>query len=873
MPDKPPLQATDATASETYWAVSAEQLLKTLGSSLGGLAAGEAARRRRSIGPNVLRHAQRAGGLRILLRQFESPLVLILVFAALVAAIARDWTDAAIVLAIVFGSATLGFVQEYRAAATLDALRRRLHVRTTVLRNGRPLTIPSESVVPGDIVMLAAGSLIPADGVLLEAHDFFVIQSALTGESFPVEKAPGITDPAAGLAQRTNCVFMGSSVRSGIARALMVETGPDTVYGKLADRLRLRPPETDFERGIRRYGYLLTQVMLLLVLAVFVTNVLLARPPVESLFFAIALAVGMSPELLPAIITVTLSRGSRAMARRGVIVRRLSAIENLGSMDILCTDKTGTLTVGVMALDGVLDPAGEPSAPLLVEACLNAGLQTGLANPLDEAVVAAGKREKIDLRGYRRLDEVPYDFVRKRLSVVVAHESRPTEAIMIAKGALTSVLENCRSVRDGLRTVPLDACRRAAILALFTKWSAQGYRVLGVGIKAPDPNVRVTRDDEENLTFVGFLLFFDPPKPDARDALAGLARLGVRVKIVTGDNRLVAQHLASIIGLRAEAVLTGTELAQLRDEALWHRAEAVDLFVELDPGQKERVILALKRAGHVVGYLGDGINDATALHAADVGISVDQAVDVAKQAADMVLLQHDLDVLRQGIVGGRSTITNTLKYIFITTSANFGNMLSMAFASLFLPFLPLLAKQILLNNFLSDIPAMAIADDNVDSERIAKPGRWDIRAIWRFMLVFGTLSSCFDFLTFGLLLLVFRAPAGVFRTGWFVESLISELAVLLILRSNRPFWRSRPGRLLWIGVVVVMIFAVTLPYSPVGAPFGFVLLSPALVGAMLGIVVLYAMATELAKFFLWGAERPWSRAMGYTSSGLIQRKD
>ncbi len=504
---------------------------------------------------------------------------------------------------------------------------------------------------------------------------------------------------------------------------LVVQTGRATVFGSIADRLRLHPPETEFERGIRQYGYLLMRIMLVMALVVFAANVFLARPPVDSLLFAIALAVGMSPELLPAIVTITLAQGARQMAARGVIVRRLAAIENLGSMDVLCTDKTGTLTEGVLRLDAALGVDGQASDAALQEALLNASLQTGLANPLDQAIVAAGKERQVDIAAYRKLDEVPYDFLRKRLSVLVQGGEGPP--VLITKGALEGVLAVCETVERGSSSAPLDAAARAQIEKLFADYSQSGFRVLAVAQKPMPGKTACTRADETGLTFIGFLRFLDPPKEDIQRTLANLLTLGIRVKVITGDNRLVAAHVAQAVGMGAPLVLTGHELNELRDEALWHMAERADIFAEIDPNQKERIVLALKKRGHVVGYLGDGINDAPALHAADVGISVDQAVDVAKEAADFVLLEHDLDVLRQGVEQGRMTFANTLKYIAITTSANFGNMISMAVASLVLPFLPLLAKQILLNNFLSDIPALRVQPPQrgIEHGRVADPGR------------------------------------------------------------------------------------------------------------------------------------------------------
>lgn len=624
----------------------------------------------------------------MLWRQFESPLILILVFAAGVAAVVQDWTNAIIVLTILLASGMLGFLQEYRASGAVARLRAQVQVRSTVLRDGRAVELPSDRIVPGDVVLLVAGSLVPADGVVLQCRDFFVSQSVLTGESSPVEKRPGCSAADASLPDRFNCVFMGTSVRSGTARVLVVKTGAATLYGEIADELQLRPPETDFERGLRRYGSLLSQIMLALVLVVFAANVFLERPPVDSLLFAMALAIGMSPELLPAIVSIALSQGAREMARHGVIVKRLNAIENLGSMDVLCIDKTGTLTRGVMALDAARDAQGRESAGILRDAFLNALLQTGLPNPLDEAIAERAAVEKFGVSKFSKLDEIPYDFTRKRLSIVVSSPDKKGDALIVTKGAVATVLEVCDRIEWSNKVVTLDAERRAAVEQLFAEWSAQGYRVLGLARKSVPLKAAYGRGDESGLVFSGFLLFLDPPKDNISDVLAAIHHLGVKLKVISGDNRFVAAHLAQTVGMPKPRMLTGSQLNDMSDEALWHLAPRTDLFVEVDPNQKERIILALKKTGHVVGYLGDGINDAPALHAADVGISVDQAVDVAKEAADFVLLEQDLDVLRRGIEQGRATFANTLKYISITTSANFGNMISMAVASLFLPFLP-----------------------------------------------------------------------------------------------------------------------------------------------------------------------------------------
>jgi Mg2+-importing ATPase len=692
------------------------------------------------------------------------------------------------------------------------------------------------------VALLSAGSLIPGDAVLLESSDCYVSEAVLTGESFPTEKRPGVVPAATPMGQRTGCGFLGTNVRSGTARCLVIRTGASTEFGAIAHRLSLRPPETEFDRGIRRFGYLLTSAMLVMVLVVFAAHMLQGRPVVETLLFSIALAVGLSPELLPAILSVNLARGAEMMARAGVLVRHLNAIENLGSMDILCTDKTGTLTEGVVNVDGAYDPAGETSTAVLELAALNAALETGLSNPLDEAILQA---HTPTLTGLKKLAEIPFDFVRKRISVVVEDAAGIR---LVTKGAFHQVLEVCSRLGDG---ATLDEPRRAQLDGIFAGWSNVGLRVLAVASRALPSRSGYRREDERDLTFDGFVTFLDRPKEGVGQTIAELAGLGVSIKIITGDSRAVAEHVASLVGLPGRRVLTGGGLDQLHDEALWREAERTDLFVEVDPNQKERIILSLKKMGHVVGFLGDGVNDAPAMHAADTSLSVEQAVDVAREAADFVLLERDLQVIRRGIAEGRKTFANTLKYILTTTSANLGNMVSMAAASLFLPFLPLLAGQILFNNFLSDIPALGLAGDSVDPEQIGRPRRWDMRFISRFMIEFGLASSLFDFLTFGVLLLLFRAGPAMFQTGWFVESLLTELVIALVVRTRRPFFRSRPGRLLLLSTLVLIVVAVLIPYLPHAGLLGFVPLPLPLLAVLVGITGLYVVATELLKVWFY----------------------
>jgi Mg2+-importing ATPase len=796
------------------------------GLSISGLTGGEAARRLEQCGPNAIADDAAPAALRLLARQFASPLVLILVFGALVSAALRDWLDAGIILVIVAGSAALGFWQEWRASAAVAKLRGRLALTALVLRDGEPRRLPASAVVPGDVVLLSAGNLVPADGRLLQATDFLLSEASLTGESFPVERSAG------------EAVFAGTSVRSGMARLLVDKTGRATSYGAIAARLQASAPETEFARGVRQFGELLVRVMLVVVLAVVLANQLLGRPALESLLFAVALAVGVTPELLPAIVSVMLARGARDMAGRGVIVRRLEAIEDLGSMAVLCTDKTGTLTEGLVELHAALDAAGQPSREVLELAYLNAALETGIDNPLDAAIVAEGRRAGLGTPACAKVDEIPYDFQRRRLTVVVAPPATRGEHLIVTKGAFDAMLAVCE----------LPDAERERLAAWYREQGARGYRILALAVRRVPAQPRYTREDERDMALRGFLVFVDPPKADARDTVAALAALGVRVKIITGDNAHVAGHVAAAVGLDPARLLTGNRIAGMKDEALWHHAERTHIFAEVNPQQKERIVRALQRRGHAVGYMGDGINDAPALHAADVGISVEGAVDVAREAADVVLLRPDLGALRRGVEDGRRSFANTLKYISITISANFGNMVSMALATPLLPFLPLAAKQILLNNFLSDFPSFALSSDRVDARSLARPLSWNMHEVRRFMLVFGLVSTAFDLLTFWVLLGVFEADAALFQTAWFVVSLLTELAVLLCLRTQGPMWRSAPSAFLLWSSAAVAAAALALPYlGPLSRAFGFVPLPWPLVATALLVVAAYLGATEAVK--------------------------
>jgi P-type Mg2+ transporter len=832
------------------WANSVEEAAQGIDSSPNGLSAAEARARLQRFGPNSLQAAESSRVFSLLMRQLSSPIVLVLIAAALLSLVMHDATDSSIILLIVVASALLGFWQEYRAAAAVDHLQRMVAVRAEVLRDGASTRVPREEVVPGDVVLLSAGASIPADCRLVESRDLFVNEATLTGETFPVEKLPGDLPADTPLAHRTNALFQGTSVVSGIGRALVLNTGRHTQFGAIAERLRVRPAETDFERGVRRFGMLLIRVTLILVIVIFGFNVYLQRPVLDSFLFALALAVGLTPELLPAIISVNLASGARRMAAMKVIVKRLVSIENFGSMDVLCSDKTGTLTEGKVHLSDALDAAGNPSPRALRLAAINAVFQTGFRNPIDDAIATAvGSQAQSALR----LDEVPYDFTRKRLSVLATLEG---QTILVTKGALTEVLETCTTVEahDG-RNVPMDESR-AAILDRYAAFSARGLRTLGLATRSLPGKKTIARDDEHDLAFVGFLLFTDPPKAGIAATVQELRDLGVELKVITGDNQLVAREVAAQIGLANATIVSGQALRQVSDDALPQLAHRTDIFAEVEPNQKERIIRALRKAGHVVGYMGDGINDAPALHAADVGLSVEGAADVAKDAADIVLLEPDLAVLVSGIREGRSTFANTQKYVFMATSANFGNMFSMAGASLLLPFLPLLPKQILLTNLMTDLPEMAIATDRVDATAVGRPQRWDVVFIRNFMIRFGMLSSMFDFLTFAALFFVLGASPELFRSGWFVESVVSASLVVLVLRTRGPFWRSRPSLPLTLATLAIVAGAVALPFTPLGRLFGFVPLPPIFLGLMGFIVMAYIGSAEALKLMFYRQASP-----------------
>ncbi len=820
------------------------ELLQSLHSTEAGLSASAAAAILATVGPNQIETIKRKSLLVSFLGRFSNPLVLILLFAAAMSAFTGDVPSFVIITAIVLMSVILDVTQEHQAEIAAESLRAKVSYNAKALRDGQPVEVRATDVVPGDAVLLAAGDLVPADARLIEARDLYVDEALLTGEPYPAEKdaAPTSTAAPQESAFPRNLVFMGTSVASGTAKAVVLATGRKTQLGSIANVLQKPPPPTAFAIGIQNFGLMILKITVFLILFVVLVNILFHRPFLESFLFALALAVGLTPELLPMIVSVTLARGAMRMAQKEVIVKRQSAIDDLGSMDVLCSDKTGTLTEAHIKLVREVELGGQDSGTVMQMAQLNAAFETGLKSPLDEAILAAGK---IDLTAWHKSDEVPFDFERRRVSILIEGGGR---RLIVVKGAPEDVLRLAsRYERQGSPPLPLDDAARKTAEATLNALGADGFRTLGVAWREVEPDRQhASVADETELTFAGFLAFLDPPKAGAREALTALAKLGIAVKVVTGDNEQVTRHVCGELGLAISGTLNGPEIAALTDEALLARVGSTTLFCRVTPQLKSRIIAALRRRGHVVGYIGDGINDAPSLHAADVGFSVDTAVDVAKEAAAMILLRKDLGVLAEGVREGRRTFANIIKYMMMAVSSNFGNMFSMAGGVLILPFLPMLPTQILLNNLLYDLSETMIPLDRVSDATLARPSRWDLDVVRKFMYVFGPLSSVFDFVTFGLLLWVFRADEALFHTGWFVESLATQILVIFIIRTADPL-RDRPHPALVASSLLAFAAAVVLPYVPFAHWLGFVPLPAAMMGALALVAIAYLLSVYVVK--------------------------
>ena len=833
---------------DRYWDVPQRELLELLKATPAGLSSAEAKQRLKEHGPNSLVGESRFAALTSFLRFFGNPLVLVLLAASVISIVLGDHVGGTIIITIVVLSVVVNFYVEFQARHAVEDIRKQVATTAAVLRDGHEVEVPVAELAPGDIVRLNAGDLTPADARLLEAKDLHVRESALTGESLPADKAA--EDLPAGqhsMADASNSVFLGTAVQTGMGTAVIVRTGKDTAFGAIAARLAMRPPETEFGRGIRHFGLLLTRVIMLLVLFVLLVNIAFHRPMLESFLFSVALAVGMTPEMMPMIITITLAQGARRMAKKKALVKQLTAIEDFGSVEILCSDKTGTLTEGEIVLDRHVDVQGQDSDEVLRLAYLNSHFQAGINSPLDDAIL---KHEHPAIEEYAKADEIPFDFNRKRLSVVVTHGG---EQLLITKGEAEGVFSICQTVLVDGTPQPFDDGRRAQAAEQLKKLSGDGFRTLGVAVKKVERQGSYTVAAEKEMTLAGFAAFLDPPKEGIVAVLQALKDNGVGVIIMTGDNQYVTQKVAHDVGLVTDRIVTGDQLDAMDDAALAYQAEHGAIFARVSPEQKNRVILGLKARGHVVGYIGDGINDAPSLHTADVGISVMNGVDVAKDAAKIILLEKDLGVLNDGVTEGRRCYANIMKYIIMSTSSNFGNMFSMAAASLFLPFLPMLPTQILLNNFLYDTSQVAVPGDNVDPALLHRPKRWQIAFIRQFMLIIGPISSLYDFLTFGVLLWLFHAAtnAPLFRTGWFVESLATQTLVVFVIRTAGNPFKSRPSRPLLIGVVAISVLGAVLPYTRLGALMGFTPIPLALLGAIALLALTYLMLVQAVKTWFY----------------------
>jgi P-type Mg2+ transporter len=836
------------TSLHGFWDRPLRDLLGLLQATPAGLTSDEATRRLRLYGPNSLVRESRFAGLIGFLRFLANPLVIILLVASAITLALGDTVGGLIIISLVLFSVLLNFFMEFQARHAVEEIQKQVATTAAVVRDGREQELPIAGLVRGDIIRLTAGDLVPADARLLETKDLHVRESSLTGESLPVEKAAkDLPEGKHGVADATNSVFLGTAVQTGMATAVIVCTGTDTAFGAIAQRLAMRPPETEFGRGIRHFGLMITRVIMLLVLFVLLVNIVFKRPLLESFLFSVALAVGMTPEMMPMIITVTLAQGARRMARKKVLVKQLAAIEDFGSVGILCSDKTGTLTDGEIVLDRHVDVQGTDDDNVLRFIYLNSYFQAGIKSPLDDAIL---KHEHPAIVEYEKVDEIPFDFNRKRLSVVVR---RGGEHLLVTKGEAESVFAICETVTINGTPQPFDDSRRVQAAEIFQKLSADGYRTLGVAVRQVAKRDVYTPAAEQGMTLAGFAAFLDPPKEGILSVLEALKQNGVSVVIMTGDNQYVTKKVAHDVGLEADRIVTGNQIDTMDDAAVAYQAENGAIFTRVSPEQKNRVILALKARGHVVGYIGDGINDAPSLHTADVGISVVNGVEVAKDAAKIILLEKDLAVLNDGVIEGRRSFANIMKYIIMGTSSNFGNMFSMAAASLFLPFLPMLPTQILLNNLLYDVSQISIPIDTVDAALLRQPKRWQIGFIRQFMMIIGPISSIYDFLTFGLLFWVFQAFANpsLFHTGWFVESLATQTLVVFVIRTAGNPFKSRPSWPLLIAVLTVVAVATGLPYTPLRDPLGFTPLPLLLLGTIALLTLTYLVLVQVVKTWFY----------------------
>lgn len=830
---------------EKFWSYDVDEVLKTIETSKNGLSTEQANERIEKLGQNLFEEKKSASKLMVFINQFKNPITMILIFAAILSIFLKDYSDGIIILIIIMISALLSYNHESKANDAVKKLLSTVSVTSEVLRDGKFQELDNSKLTIGDVISVKTGDMIPADCLLIEENSLSMDESSLTGETFPVEKNVEKLEEKTALSQRKNSLWMGTHVISGSGKAVIVNLAKDSEFGKITESLDETETDTDFERGIKDFGNLILQVTTILIGLIFLFNIILNKPFLESFMFALALSVGLTPQMLPAIISVNLSQGAKRMSAQGVIVKKLNSIENFGSMTVMCSDKTGTITKGQVKLESAMDNTGKKSETLVKLAAINSYFQEGYTNPIDQAILDENKN---DFSKYEKLFEIPYSFENKLLSVIVnTNNDLSDKNIMITKGALTSVINVCSTYQDDSRNSGNIEEIKSEIMDLFEKYSSQGYRILGLAYKNIDQENDVSKQKAENMIFRGLLLFIDPLKDDIKDVIEQMNSLGVSLKMITGDNHLIAKNIGSKVGLNPDKILLGEDLNSYSLSQLNKKIMDIDIFAEISPNQKEKIILAYKQAGEIVGYMGDGINDAPAIKQADVGISVDTAADTAKDAASIVLLENSLKVLISGIKEGRRTFINTLKYIFVATSANFGNMFSMAGASLFLKFLPLLPKQILLTNLFTDFPSLQIASDSVDEDWLQSPVTWDMKFIKRFMIIFGITSSVFDYITFIVLLLLFKANEQFFQTGWMLESVISAMVVMLIVRTKRPVIKSKPSNKLLLAIVLVAIGLIAIIYSPINTYLGLIALPAQALLSMLGISLIYALTAEILK--------------------------
>lgn len=830
---------------EKFWSYDVDEVLKTIETSKNGLSTEQANERIEKLGQNLFEEKKSASKLMVFINQFKNPITMILIFAAILSIFLKDYSDGIIILIIIMISALLSYNHESKANDAVKKLLSTVSVTSAVLRDGKFQELDNSKLTIGDIISVRTGDMIPADCLLIEENSLSMDESSLTGETFPVEKNVEKLEEKTALSQRKNSLWMGTHVISGSGKAVIVNLAKDSEFGKITESLDETETDTYFERGIKDFGNLILQVTTILIGLIFLFNIILNKPFLESFMFALALSVGLTPQMLPAIISVNLSQGAKRMSAQGVIVKKLNSIENFGSMTVMCSDKTGTITKGQVKLESAMDNTGKKSETLVKLAAINSYFQEGYTNPIDQAILDENKN---DFTKYEKLFEIPYSFENKLLSVIVnTSNDLSDENIMITKGALTSVINVCSTYQDDSGNSGSIEEIKSEIMDLFEKYSSQGYRILGLAYKNIDQTTDASKQKAENLIFRGLLLFIDPLKDDIKDVIEQMNSLGVSLKMITGDNNLIAKNIGSKVGLNPDKILLGEDLNSYSLSQLNKKIMDIDIFAEISPNQKEKIILAYKQAGEIVGYMGDGINDAPAIKQADVGISVDTAADTAKDAASIVLLENSLKVLVSGIKEGRRTFINTLKYIFVATSANFGNMFSMAGASLFLKFLPLLPKQILLTNLFTDFPSLQIASDSVDEDWLQSPVTWDMKFIKRFMIIFGITSSVFDYITFVVLLLLFKANEQFFQTGWMLESVISAMVVMLIVRTKRPVIKSKPSNKLLLAIVLVAIALIAIIYSPINTYLGLIALPVHALLSMLAISLIYALTAEILK--------------------------